>query len=848
MAEALYAETDMRPRQLIDGLTYELGGTDAASFDIVKATGQILAKEKLDYEIEDEYKVTVTATDPWGLSDTIPVTINVTNVTEAPVILTVRGESSHTHKENAADNTLGTYDATGHLDRTVTWSLERTPGSSSDDSKFFKLDKNGYSSTLSFLRPPNYEMPRGEAKSDSNTNTYMVTVQAQVGGETAFRDVTVVVDNEEELGTLSATGISSTYLENGTGDLGTYTLEGTAADTAKWSLGGADGSDHFMLEMVDGSDTSRMLKFSSTPDYEMPRGAAMSATNTNTYMVTVKVEAGGEMKMVEVTIMVSDEEELGTLAGDDSSFYVENSTVAVGTYTLEGTAADTAKWSLGGADGSDHFMLEMVDGSDTSRMLKFSSTPDYEMPRGMAMSDTNTNTYMVTVKAEAGGEMEMMEVTVMVTNMEEAGTVTLDPARPSVGTAITATLADDDIVEGTVMWQWASADAMAGTFTNISDANSATYTPVDDDAGMYLRATATYDDGYDDGNTAMKVAETAVSQLAVNGLAEVEHLENVTNVAAYTASGAASVQWSLLGDDAGDFNINGGQLTFRTSPDYEDPADANTDNVYMVTVVATAGDLTDDQDVTVTVSNVDELGTLAGDGSLTYAEGGTAAVGTYMVSGGDGSTTINWSLDGADASQFMLDGTGMSRMLNFRSAPDYEDPMGGANDDSNTYMVTVKAEAGGEMEMMEVTVMVTDVNEAGTVTLMSTSLVVGSEVTASLTDLDGGVTGTTWQWAKSMTMNGTFRDIGTATSASYTPVEDDAGMYLQATASYTDGHGTGKMATSEAVMVSADVVAGYDDNGVEGIQIAELFVAIDDYFDGGISLAELFEVIDAYFG
>ena len=35
-------------------------------------------------------------------------------------------------------------------------------------------------------------------------------------------------------------------------------------------------------------------------------------------------------------------------------------------------------------------------------------------------------------------------------------------------------------------------------------------------------------------------------------------------------------------------------------------------------------------------------------------------------------------------------------------------------------------------------------------------------------------------------------------------------MYLQATASYTDVHATGQMATSEAVMVSADIVAGYD--------------------------------------
>ena len=476
---------------------------------------------------------------------------------------------------------------------------------------------------------------------------------------------------------------------------------------------------------------SRMLKFSSAPDYETPMGGADN--DSNTYMVTVMAEAGGEMAD---GASHRHRRQRGRTRFAERTGQAPASWRAprtLGTYTLTGTAGRHGRLDLDGADMSD-FMLE---GTGMSRMLKFSSAPDYESPMGGA--DNDSNTYMVTVMAEAGGEMEMVEVTITVDNVEEAGTVTLDPARPSVGTAITATLADDDIVEGTVMWQWASADAMDGTFTNISDANSATYTPVDDDAGMYLRATADYEDGYGtDSDSAEMVTDSDVSKLAVNGLAEVEHTENVTNVATYMASGADSVQWSLLGDDAGDFNINGGQLTFRTSPDYEDPADANTDNVYMVTVVATAGDLTDDQDVTVTVSNVDELGTLAGDDSLSYAEGGTAAVGTYMVSGGDGSTTINWSLDGADASQFMLEGTGMSRMLNFRSAPDYESPMGGANDDSNTYMVTVKAEAGGEMEMVEVTIMVTDVDEAGTVTLMPTSLVVGSEVTASLTDLDGG--------------------------------------------------------------------------------------------------------------
>ena len=174
--------------------------------------------------------------------------------------------------------------------------------------------------------------------------------------------------------------------------------------------------------------------------------------------------------------------------------------------------------------------------------------------------------------------------------------------------------------------------------------------------------------------------------------------------------------------------------------------------------------------------------------------------------------------------------------------------MGGADDDSNTYMVTVKASAGGEMEMVEVTVMVTNEEEGGTVTLSTMSPVVGSEVTVSLDDPDGGITGTTWQWASADAMDGDFTNIDDATSASYTPVEDDAGMYLQATASYTDGHGTGKTATSDAVMVKADTVAGYDTNGTVGIQIDELFDAIDDYFDGDLSISDLFAVIDAYFG
>ena len=63
-------------------LTYALSGTDAVSFDIISATGQLQTKAALDYETKDSYTVTVTATDEAGLSDSIDVTITVTDVDE----------------------------------------------------------------------------------------------------------------------------------------------------------------------------------------------------------------------------------------------------------------------------------------------------------------------------------------------------------------------------------------------------------------------------------------------------------------------------------------------------------------------------------------------------------------------------------------------------------------------------------------------------------------------------------------------------------------------------------------------------------------------------------------------
>ena len=158
-----------------DTLTYALGGTDAASFDINPLTGQLMTQEALDYETKDSYEVMVTATDPEGASDMIMVTITVTNVDE---LGTVSGEATFSYAENGTD-AVGTYTADGPDAASATWSL------SGDDAEDFTITGG----VLAFSSPPDYENP---ADADGD-NVYMVTVQANAGGEMGEVPITVTV-------------------------------------------------------------------------------------------------------------------------------------------------------------------------------------------------------------------------------------------------------------------------------------------------------------------------------------------------------------------------------------------------------------------------------------------------------------------------------------------------------------------------------------------------------------------------------------------------------------------------------------------------------------------------------
>ena len=112
----------------------------------------------------------------------------------------------------------------------------------------------------------------------------------------------------------------------------------------------------------------------------------------------------------------------------------------------------------------------------------------------------------------------------------------------------------------------------------------------------------------------------------------------------------------------------------------------------------------------------------------------------------------------------------------------------------------------GKEQMATTTGMVTTVpDQEGTVRLSSMTPVVDVELTATLTDPDGSITGATWMWSKSMDGNEMTITAGVTSEgamSSYTPVAADEGYYLMVKVMYTDGHGSGKeqMATTGMVV------------------------------------------------
>ena len=276
-------------------------------------------------------------------------------------------------------------------------------------------------------------------------------------------------------------------------------------------------------------------------------------------------------------------------------------------------------------------------------------------------------------------------------------------------------------------------------------------------------------------------------------------------------------------DDVAAFNIDKatGQITVAQELDFESRGPVGEDRDGKYVVVVEVFDPSADTDVNptigydfivvvITAEDINEDPVLSGRPELTINEidsgdadadnpdfddpGSVGGVNVYNVVDEDRrAATQRWDLEGEDAGEFQLIGS-VGRTLVFRNQPDYETPADADGD--NVYKVTVVTFDGdGGRGEFDVCIAVMNINEAGKITLRDadgnelTQPYANGPITADLTDPDGGVTGVTWQWARSEDdppQSPDPSDITGATSATYKPTNDDTGYFLSVTATYMD--------------------------------------------------------------
>ena len=108
---------------------------------------------------------------------------------------------------------------------------------------------------------------------------------------------------------------------------------------------------------------------------------------------------------------------------------------------------------------------------------------------------------------------DTLTLTITVTNADVPGTARITGG-PKVNGALTASVSDPDGSVTGESWRWSRSRARAGAFTEITGANSATYTPAGNDFNHYLRATVTYTDP----QGSAKSAHAATSSPVLTGL------------------------------------------------------------------------------------------------------------------------------------------------------------------------------------------------------------------------------------------------------------------------------------------------------------------------------------------
>lgn len=241
-----------------------------------------------------------------------------------------------------------------------------------------------------------------------------------------------------------------------------------------------------------------------------------------------------------------------------------------------------------------------------------------------------------------------------------------------------------------------------------------------DYAGAIRSTTAPGAGAYESGPTVLPNTAPVITSHNGDASVTLQVPENTTAVTTLTAADAdegTTLTYSLAGgEDAGKFVIGAstGELNFITAPDFEIPGDVNGDNVYVVTIQVSDGELTASQRFKIRITNANDhapvITSYNGDAAVTLRvpENTTAVIATVKAIDVDKNTTIIYSLvNEEDAVKFTVNSS--TGELSFLTAPDFEQPADGDHD--NVYVITVKASDGDSAATQRFKIKIQDVND-----------------------------------------------------------------------------------------------------------------------------------------
>ena len=647
--------------------------------------------------------------------------------------------------------------------------------------------------------------------------------------------------------------VDTPNLEDGGGDA-RFTIDSASGQIRVGRALGADAG-----EPEDEDSTSL------TGSPALPEDEDAGVAGNSEYVLRVRVsDPSTASATVNVIVRVTEVNEAPAFDEDAPTVLrvKENADQPVITFGDDDSPVNADTFAVTDQDGADTARAYSVTGEDRE-VLAFDGSDILGFMAGHGPDFEEKSSYSITVVARSGaGHRRLsttLDVTIEVVDGEDVGEISLSQRQPQEGITVHASASDPDGGVRISRWVWERSDeitvdddgtpspecrddpgtpgiGVVDSWAPIDGASLSNYTPTLADVGRCLRATAGYRDNIGEADEqAMEVAEAPVqSSKTANAAPKFvdqdlnspgdqsdrtsrKVAENTkagqsigTPVSAFDDDGELLI-YTISGADAGFFGIsrNDGQLKTKASLNYE----ARTGYAVVVTATDPSG-AEDSIRVTINVTNVHDPVQITGVSSVRYSENGTIPVAVFRAFD-EGEHTIRWSLGGRDDDLFAIDGG----VLAFREPPNYEDPQSAASgaglSDRNVYRVTVRA-AGGTHD---VAVTVTDVDEAGTVSVSRPQPQVAQPLEAGLSDEDDGVTAERWQWSRSEDGR-TWTDVEGATTPRRPPAPGDVGMYLRATVNYSDGFGAGKTASTvsanrveaRTLFNAAPSFAGQDDD------------------------------------